>query len=61
MGPDFRLTDLVELIVSGERGIIIGRVEYVNAPPSVLVRYKSGDGRATESWWTFDALRRIES
>jgi hypothetical protein len=58
MGPTFKfeLGQEVAIVVSGENGNVIGRAEYLNADPSYLVRYKAGDGRAIESWWSQDAL-----
>lgn len=53
---EFDLSDEVELIVSGERGIVIGRAEFVVAEQQYLLRYKCADGRAVEAWWTEDAL-----
>lgn len=52
----FQLNQTVVIKVSGEDGQIVGRAQYMNASPSYLVRYKSGDGRAVESWWSEDAL-----
>lgn len=56
----FELSADVKISVSGERGQIIGRAQYTTTPtPSYLVRYKTGDGRATEQWWTEDALETV--
>ncbi|WP_175681176.1 hypothetical protein [Burkholderia cenocepacia] len=56
MGFKFRLGDEVTIVASGETGEVIGRAEYSNAEDGYLVRYKAGDGRATESWWSESAL-----
>jgi len=58
MGPTFKfqLGEGVVIVVSGERGNVIARAEYLNCDPQYLVRYKAGDGRAIESWWSEDAL-----
>lgn len=56
MGFKFRLGDEVAIAASGETGEVIGRAEYSNAEDGYLVRYKAGDGRATESWWGESAL-----
>jgi hypothetical protein len=53
----FELKQLVNISESGESGSVIGRAEYSATPlNSYLIRYKSGDGRAVEAWWTEDAL-----
>ena len=53
---EFELGQNVKIIGSQEVGRIIGRAQYVHAEPNYLVRYKSADGRAVESWWTVSAL-----
>lgn len=57
----FELNDKVEIVHSGERGVVVARVEYVYAVPSYNVRYKSADGRAVEGWWSEETLKRIEA
>jgi hypothetical protein len=53
----FDLKQIVKITESEETGTIIGRAEYSTVPlPSYLLRYKAADGRATEQWWTEDAL-----
>lgn len=52
----FALNDMVKIEASGEQGKVIGIAEYTHCPPSALVRFKGGDGRAREEWWTEDAL-----
>lgn len=52
----FELDQSVKIIESGEQGKVIGRAEYSYADNAYLVRYKAGDGRAVENWWTEDAL-----
>lgn len=52
----FQLQESVAIAVSGERGTIVGRAEYTNQSPQYLIRYKTADGRAIESWWAQDAL-----
>lgn len=51
----FNLDDRATL-TSGEEGVIIGRAEYTNSTRNYLLRYKAGDGRLTEAWWTADAF-----
>ena len=52
----FNCGDKVELVDSGEQGTVIGRAEYTYCDPSFFVRYKCGDGRLVESWWTETAI-----
>jgi hypothetical protein len=52
----FKLGQRVTIAESGETGEVIGRAHYTYADPSYLIRYRAGDGRAVESWWTEDAL-----
>lgn len=52
----FNLGENVEIIVSGEKGVVIGRAEFINSSNSYQVRYSGGDGRAVEHWWSEDAL-----
>lgn len=55
----FDLTDRVKITASGETGKVIGRAEYTYCQPHYLVRYRAGDGRATEAWWDRDALEAV--
>lgn len=52
----FDLGQTVQIVCSGETGTVIGRAEFTNAEHSYNIRYKCGDGRAVESWWTVSAL-----
>lgn len=52
----FELKQQVTIAASGENGEVIGRAEYTNAENTYLIRYKSGDGRAVETWWSESAL-----
>ncbi|POM13914.1 bacteriophage protein [Burkholderia cepacia] len=56
MGFKFKLGDDITIEASGETGVVVGRAEYSNVEDAYLVRYKAGDGRATESWWSESAL-----
>lgn len=58
MNPGFRfeLAQPVKLSMSGEKGVVIGRAEYIGSQNQYFVRYKAGDGRQTESWWDEDAV-----
>jgi hypothetical protein len=57
----FDLSQSVEIAVSGERGTVTGRAEYIGSQPAYYVRYKDADGKAQECWWTEDALRTVGS
>ena len=52
----FNLTQPVVITASGEEGVVVARAEYVNSSNSYFVRYAASDGRATEAWWSEDAL-----
>lgn len=52
----FELQQAVTIAASGVQGEVIGRSEYSTAERNYLVRYKAGDGRAVEAWWTESAL-----
>ena len=57
---DFKLGDEVVIEESGERGVVIGRAHYTDANPGYLLRYRAGDGRCVEAWWSESALVRVE-
>ena len=44
-------------LLSGEKGDVIGRADYIDGEPSYRIRYVAGDGRLTESWWGESALK----
>lgn len=48
-------TDVV-IDASNEQGQVIGRAEYATCENNYLIRYKSADGRAVESWWGESAI-----
>ncbi len=52
----FELGQDVTITASGEKGIVIGRAEYLHCENSNQIRYKAADGRATEKWWADSAL-----
>lgn len=52
----FHMHDPVVIKESGESGTVIGQARHAFADDSFLIRYRSGDGRAVESWWTQTAL-----
>lgn len=47
------------IVCSGEVGEIIGVAIYKDAKTDFLLRYKSADGRAVESWWKVGALNLL--
>lgn len=55
----FQLKQMVALDTSNETGTVVGRAEYTYAEPSYLVRYKAGDGRQVDQWWTEEALEAL--
>jgi len=55
-GFNHDLGDEVRMTHSNEEGEVIGRAEYTFSEPSYLVRYKCGDGRQAEVWWTQSAI-----
>lgn len=56
----FNLYETVEIGISGERGYIKGRAEYLTASQQYLVHYKSADGRAVEAWFGDEDLAKVE-
>ena len=53
----FELKQIVKLVESGESGTVVGRAEYSHSTAcNYLVRYKAGDGRQVETWWTETAI-----
>lgn len=53
----FELNQQVDLIESGEEGIVIGCAFYTLDENRYLVRYKNGAGNCVENWWTESALK----
>lgn len=48
----FELNQPVQLSMSGEKGVIIGRAEYIGGnPPSYRVRYVDAVGRQQTDWF----------
>jgi hypothetical protein len=56
----FALGEPVAISVSGERGKVIARAEYLNADNQYLVHYQAADGRAVEAWWSEEAIESDE-
>ncbi|PXV60698.1 hypothetical protein SAMN04487785_102426 [Dyella jiangningensis] len=52
----FNLDQRVTITESGESGDVIGRAEYSKSENHYFIRYKAGDGRATQDWWGESAL-----
>jgi len=55
----FGFGQAVVIAVSGEKGTIQGRTEYMESANQYSVRYKAGDGRAVEAWWEESALAAV--
>lgn len=53
----FDLAQEVTIEASGEKGIVVGRAQYLLSENSYLLRYKAADGKAVETWWNESALR----
>lgn len=52
----FALRQVVKISETGETGTVHARSESTSSEPQYLVRYKAADGRATEQWWSENAL-----
>lgn len=52
----FALGEQVRLVGSDEHGTVIARAEYAESARNYLIRYRAGDGRLTESWWSEPAI-----
>jgi uncharacterized protein YhbP (UPF0306 family) len=52
----FELNEVVTIVISQEKGLIIARAEYVVSENTYLLRYATRDGTATEQWWGESAL-----
>lgn len=60
VAPDpyvFALKQPVALALSDEKGVVVGRAEYVSEPPSYRVRYVDAIGRQQIDWFSADSLR----
>lgn len=57
----FEMNSRVEIIESGETGVVVGRAEHNYCDAMYQVRYRSADGRAVEVWWTETSLRTPEA
>ena len=53
----FELGQQAQIKASSEQGEVIGRAEYLSSESAYMLRYKSGDGRAVEAWWSESALQ----
>lgn len=54
-----KINSKVEIIVSGEKGEVIGYAEYRDYPNQYYVNYKSGDGRTVKDWFIENELALI--
>lgn len=55
----FNLGDKVKMTLTDEHGIIVGTASYLDQPEQYLVRYRSGDGRQVQDWWTASAIEKV--
>lgn len=53
----FELRQVVQISETEETGTVHARSESTYSEPQYLVRYKAADGRATEQWWSENALQ----
>ncbi len=51
----------VKLAMSGEKGVVVGRAEYSENPPSYWVRYVAANGQQREGWFNAEALAADEA
>lgn len=47
----YALNDKVEIEISGEKGKVFGRAEYIELTAQYWVKYKAADGRAVSNWF----------
>lgn len=52
----FDLGTKVMLVLSEETGTVEGRAQFNSQDNQYLIRYKAGDGRLNEVWWTESAI-----
>ena len=57
----FEIGQKVAIETSGECGTVIGRGEYQHGENLYLLRYKSAQGIACESWWPESAIVELAS
>jgi hypothetical protein len=56
---EFDMEAQVKLVVSGEKGVVIGRAQYAFGNENLfLVRYVAADGRQVEGWLAGSALSK---
>lgn len=53
---EYQLNQEVQLTLSAEQGVVIGRAEYSTGTKAYLVRYVAADGRQAEAWWDEAAI-----
>lgn len=54
----FGLGNDVEIIVSGERGVVTGEARHMrSSQKQYFVEYRAADGRPTEAWFFEDQIR----
>ena len=53
---EYQLNQEVQLTLSAEKGVVIGRAEYSTGTKAYLVRYVAADGRQAEVWWDEAAI-----
>ncbi|MEG6430214.1 hypothetical protein QCN13_14770 [Enterobacter hormaechei] len=51
----------VKVTISGEKGHVKARAEYVNCRNQYLIHYLASDGRAVDSWFDENELTPVQS
>jgi hypothetical protein len=57
---EFELNSTVQIDISEEQGIVIGRAEFLNGEDRYQLRYCNPTGEAVERWWRASALTAVE-
>jgi len=52
----YELGQIITIMCSEEVGEVIARAQYAESADCYLIRYKCGDGRAVEVWWSVVAI-----
>ncbi|PQQ22027.1 hypothetical protein [Photorhabdus hindustanensis] len=47
----YKLGQAVQVIISGEKGHIKARAEYIHSASQYLIHYQAADGRARDAWF----------
>lgn len=53
----FTFEQNVQLVLSGQQGVVIGHATYLAHGPQYLVRHKDADGDQVERWYDENAIQ----